>query len=113
MKHASLETAKRLREAGWPQNVSEKYLCAFVGECRHLLPEPTIHCDHVAAPDVSDLLEALPYGYLYKTDHGSYRAMFKDPDNVSKVDVPATELHSSPAEALASLWLELKSKNLL
>ena len=96
-KTVSLETAKKLNEAGWPQVAG----CGF--------DESFPHDECMAAPDVSELLEALPEEttLLKAIDgyHVSCSLLNRRPSDV--------KFDSNPAEALAHLWLELRAKNII
>lgn len=140
-KTVSLETAKALKEARWATK-TEKYwqldreaemmlghecptLCSFVnGE-----PEPHNFWAGpiIAAPDVSELLEALPHSLgigpnkinqslmLYKCHpegRNKYFAGYADTGTDEK-KYTGSIYRENPAEALAALWIELKKQNLL
>jgi hypothetical protein len=85
-----IATALKLRELGWPQN--------------KLGP----HDAGLTFPTTDELLEALPVStHLFRhREKGDWRASHDESPYIDKY-------HESPVEALASLWLELKSKKLL
>lgn len=146
-KTVSLETAKKLKEAGWVQRTTEQHWYEFCGEMPHKADAPIPGLSKLKrdwddtenwvcfdAPDVSELLEALPSDLEYKastkevsgfdgtrplnltmghtTIDKGYYALYSDPHPANKV--PVYYGHGiTLVEALASLWLELKKQKLL
>lgn len=134
-KVVSLETAKRLKEAGWPQDINEKVWFEDSGGfglfTRGVAPRKK--GDVFSAPDVSDLLEVLPKiihcperdknwpkGSLIIRSVKDCREIYSGdwvvgyengPDGTTFDEL--TGEHDSLAEALASLWLILKENKIL
>ena len=126
-KTVSLEIAKRLKEAGWEQNErTENYFIEHKDGTGVIvsfdsLAYPGFNCcspsignhtgQHFAAPDIPELLEALPKGVaLRKTFSGSgYLAYFSTLENKEAAPT-GTGAQANPANALALLWLELNKK---
>lgn len=111
-KTVSLETAKLLKEAGWPQDggtVEHWYRPNGYLVDRFDYSGTSPNKDYTAAPDVSELLAALPGGkkgiVLFKAEDG-YQVRYPDTDS------PAFK-NANPAEALAQLYLALKEQKLV
>ena len=109
----SLETCRKLREAGFPQS-TERWWQENLLKGWLLYPNETMHTNDDArsnkicsAPDVSELLEALPAEW-----HGEYLFLFKQVDGKwdAAYSLERTIESDNPAEALALLWLELNKK---
>jgi hypothetical protein len=113
MKTVSLEIAKRLKEAGFRQCSSFYYdtklnKIAWSGDIK--LAPADFNYRYIAAPDVSELLEALPERTeLFKCEDKGYSAWFDPdgPEDVKKHNYSSLHTDDTPADALALLWLEL------
>lgn len=131
-KTVSLETARLLKEAGWETKTKDYWYCQVGGvvvdtECRgewELRENANLNIgfgEYVPAPDVSELLEALPEGWEYPiriqdTNVGKRRVtvgMRELKGSVAVGDWKANARGDTPAEALALLWLELRKQKLL
>jgi hypothetical protein len=97
-KTISLETAKRLKEAGWAQEGATRQ----VYSASHGRIYPKDKNDLFASPSCDELLDALPacllvketgLGYSVKYANGIWIKGFRE-----------------PAEALAALWLQLRKQ---
>ena len=130
----SLELAKRLKEAGYPQDGEYWYYREHGGEGEVLfhneiaaemghgfLPDSKI----AAAPLATELLERLPQRIginktkdftlqVWKTDYAEYVVMYVGLDHESKLTAhdPAAHDKSLP-DALAEMYLWLKENNYL
>lgn len=116
-KTVSIETALLLRDAGWEQistwpsyvKTEAWHLCdGQVGShdnCRSAGPNLYPGFDEVDAPDVSELLEALPGGTKVEK-YGDEHYYAGHPNTGS-------DGAKTPAEALALLWLELRKQKLV
>ena len=115
--------AKKLKEAGWSQkipsqwyakdknweiqSVLQRHSCRFhptEGWHEHGCP----HLELIAAPTIGELLEELPDGVSLWRGSGSktWHAQTED-------ESLGVRLITTPADALAALWLALKEKNLV
>ena len=121
MKHVTLETAKKLKEKGWNQSKTLfTYLNGIIvdsltlsGLTHEQMPKDP---EFVAAPDISELLDALPpYVELHKNDDGSYSAYLdpQEPIDVQEGNYSNQFDADTPAEALAALWLALREKGIV
>lgn len=117
MKTVNLETAKKLKEAGWPQNVGGHWVDWGDDMTPKFNPYPNERsnefCTRYAAPDISELLGALPFNS--GKDVGLTLGIIEDEKvYIARYGIrQAPHVDTCPAEALASLWLELKKKNLI
>lgn len=104
----SLETARELKEAGWPQ-LGCYYYAVYESKKGGKVPEivfdgPALTDFEFAAPTIGELLEALPWCGLVKEGGKGYQA--------TQGNFSISDWSDNPADALALLWLELKKKNL-
>ena len=110
----SLEIAKKLQGAGWPQDGDKVSTWAYwYGIKEDLKLSLSAHLslgygDTVAAPTIGELLEELPDGVSLWRGSGSktWHAQTED-------ESLGVRLITTPADALATLWLALKEKNLV
>jgi hypothetical protein len=105
-KCVSLETAKRLKEAGWPQDTTDNHWFEYCGK-EKIEVKPGLSTNRITggnfknydAPDVSDLLAALPKGtWLNIFNHSlEWQVQEKNQEEVFRSEFLV--------EAVASLWL--------
>lgn len=134
MKIVSLELAKQLKEAGYPQNYSEFYWLTRFQEKESILQNKSaiamgIYYDQsISAPTADEILEQLPFrldhsrehyliigkqymghyaiGYCYKKRSSHMNIMINQKGNIIFVDPELPNV-------LAKMWLHLKENNLL
>lgn len=98
----SYELAKELKEAGFPQ---KDLRCSYCFEQNH---ESCTSCEDAveSVPTLSELIEACGIGFdnLVKAEHDWLC-------NVDEDTKTCLTSGSSPEEAVARLWLELKKRN--
>jgi len=107
----SLEIAKKLKDAGWPQHgrqfgYHEGSLVCYFGKVPYLFD--------IAAPTVEELLAELPKRLL-KIETSPKRNSWKNVKWGATCNDKAYAYHQADSlvEALAILWLELKEKKLI
>jgi hypothetical protein len=119
MKTVSLELAKELKEAGYPQDT---YFQWFEdGSLVHTESRNPLRC--IAAPIADEILDLLPaytalpfFLYIWKDDKGLYRIVYcSSADLVSGGKQPnyPVEKQKSLAEAAGLMWLYLKKNELM
>lgn len=110
----SLEVAKKLKEAGWPQVTTRKSFYWFIYKSGEVLDYcgPTWAIEgliaHYLAPTIGELLEVLGLVELKALNNGSYRVWNHKNDHEHEGHVA-----SNPADALAELWMALKEKGIV
>ncbi len=126
MDTVSLEMAKKLRAAGWPQE-GQSWWCAEVCGCKHcdqgnhyLLKEGDTDGVIAYAPTIEEIKKALPEDteiVLHECNEKCSREYRNDKLRyaVSKSKETATlnAMFSNEVDLLSELWLALKEKNLL
>lgn len=114
IKTCSLETAKKLKEAGFPQSSGKIYWhwVKFDDE-KHVILWPNASEPDVvfaAAPTSDEILEELPFGAgwnklrIVRLANGAYTVSY---------GLPPEFVNESLSEALAQMWLYLKQQGLL
>ena len=99
----NLETAKKLNEAGFPDQLYiTKRKLAELGV--HVVGEEEYYC-----PTLSELIKACgkPFMALYRNDDDSGWTAFKMGDKLIDMDLC---VGPSPEEAVANLWIALNKK---
>lgn len=132
-KCVSLETARELKHAGFPQDMERYWETSFsaaslhlaseVAESYYLVPKPNMcttgDCKPIfAAPDAQEIAELLPW---YIQEHCVFvgqRMEWRNPNNYTVVygtlkDIFHSVSADSEVEARASMWLYLKESKLI
>ena len=126
LKQVSLATAKLLKEAGWPQSGQNAWMLPtdtsptgeheFVDylDSQFWASDDFEELEPFAAPDVSDLLEALPKGVQMTKGlaYGNYYCQdYRERESGAALE--NEKWQKNPAEALALLWLALKKEKII
>lgn len=118
IKTVTLETAKALKEAGFPQ-ITDLFWTEMDGSMHITEMRGIIHDDY-AAPTSEEILEELASGIRIKAHH-LYLQMGKMTDNLftvsyrsmTDIEMDIQKDAESLPEALAAMWLYLKKEGLL
>jgi len=120
-KCVSLETAKRLKEAGWPQDTTDNHWFEYCGK-EKIEVKPGLSTNRITggnfknydAPDVSDLLTALPNGVQMTKGlaYGNYYCQdYRERESGAALE--NEKWQKNPSEALAQLWLALRKEKIV
>lgn len=109
--HVSLEVAKKLREAGWPQGgltwwIEDGDVHWFLEQGPHGLYPPTYH---YAAPSISKMLSTgiLPENVRLIRWMGMWAAEIF-PSDMPLAPCSTRSAAEEPVDALANLWMRLR-----
>lgn len=130
-KCVSLETAGKLKDAGFPQDTEKQYgyyIDPLSGGKEGVMLCHTVDCDmrhdaHVAAPDATEIGELLPPNFGSESHNWNTDKVHVGNDgdcweaSISLTDSDGgsvmVEIYGNEAEARAACWLYLKQNNLL
>lgn len=115
----SLDTAKKLKEAGWSQDlkVGDWYWAFLPRSKRWELfvlgnDEDQPYCEYAKAITIGELLEALPIELSLMKLKREFKVVWM-PRGGSDIDTIVKSSDDNPADALALLWMALKEKGLV
>jgi hypothetical protein len=110
------ELAKRLKDAGFPQENKHWYWATFTFPytlwCINALEAKTLEKEYeclFAAPTLDDLVSALgpDFQSIHRMPNGMFRAVGRKAD----MRFPASSIKSDPLEAVAEVFIKLNTKD--